>query len=516
MNQEGEPLANLLHPAERRLRFAPLLSYGIIVGLSLCVSFAALKSSHSPTLTNPVVIAFAILLVLPAIITAIAPAAGLMVVLTASLISWAVPALIPQLSALGPETTFGIAVLTAWIGLLVGGYVRGERLIATPLLVPLLVWNAWVLLSFLVNIQRAAQNQSTFFTVFLLINTAFFVYVANAVKNEQSARRVLLMLVFSSVPLSLVAYLQYGQRYLGFNYSAIHPALETLAEHVTYTVRVAGTLSDATLFSFYYLVVFLLAAVFVAVERQRKLRVALFITIAFDIWPFMVTFTKSTLAVTTLALLVFAWVRRDWHMALGSVLISAAAWVALAVIPFSSFMGHQALHAIEGEDVNLRIVHMQQCLAAAPSHALFGLGPLGAVEITGSHCHSLPLDLLVDFGVIGTVLYGWFVWRVVKLSWRVLRSQQSALLKALAQANLALLLAFGVLALFWPLVNFPMPWFWVIVALVAGGGLYQLDARAQPGASSSDDTNGSQGRRGAGISLLDRAAGLLAGQHSKR
>ena len=455
-----------------------LIYYGAVTIAALLISLVALEVSHKLALTDPVVVFYALLLALPALVTARAPALGLALVLVAALLSWAVPALIPQLYSLGPETTFGVTVLTAWAGLLMYTYKRRERLIWTPILLPLLAWNAWVLLSFVVNIHSAASNHSTLFTVFLLIDTAFFVLVANAVRTERAMRWLLLALVFSSIPLSLVAYLQYSQRYIGINYTAVHPGLEKLAENLSYTVRVAGTLADATLFSVYYLVVFVLATAFLVIEQQRRLRLALALTIAFDIWPFLMTFTKSTLIVIVLTLLVFAWLRRSWRVAIISMVVSAVSWLALATIPLTSYFTQQAASAAQGqgEDLSQRVQFIRACAAAAPSHALFGLGPLGATSITGSHCHSLPPELLVDFGVIGTLLFCWFAWRVARLSWRASQAPPQTFQGVLAQANLALLIGMALMSLLWPLVNFPLAWYWVVVVLVVGGGIYQLDA----------------------------------------
>lgn len=512
------------HPiADRRL--PAVIYYGIIFIASLLISMAALIASHKLTLSDPVVIIFILLLVLPAIVTAIAPALGLAVVLLASLLSWAVPALIPQLSSLGPETTFGIAVLTAWAGLLVYAYERRQRLIWTPLLLPLLAWNAWVLISFVLNIHSAASLHNTLFTVFLLIDTAFFVFVANTIHTERALRRLLLALIFSSIPLSLIAYLQYSQRYIGVNYTAIHPGLEKLAENLTYTVRVAGTLADATLFSVYYLVVFVLATAFLVIEQQRKLRIALALTIVFDIWPFLMTFTKSTLIAIVLAFLAFAWLRRSWRVAVVSMLVSAISWLALTVIPATSFFAKQGVNLTQGEDFAQRIQLMKQCAAAAPSHALFGLGPLGAAEVTslsgaaGSHCHSLPLQLLVDYGVPGTLLFCWFVWRVAAHSWRASQADPQTFRGALAQANLAMLVGMAVMALLWPLVNFPLAWYWVVVVLVIGGGVYNLADIQRPHPSAAFIAGGADTRQpevAPGAQSTDQGTDLLTRQPSER
>jgi hypothetical protein len=456
--------------------------YGGTVLLSLLVCIAALKSSHGLSFTDPVVLAFTLLLLLPAIITAVAPAAGLGLVLAVSLISWAVPALLPQLSSLGPETTFGIAVLTAWIGLLAHAFLRRVRLLPTPFLVPLLAWNAWALISFVWNRQYAGVDHSTLYTVFLLIDTAFFVFAANAVRTESALRRVLLTLVFTSIPLSVIAYLQYAGRYLGVNYAAIHPGLEALASNLSYAVRVAGTLSDATLFSFYYLVIFVLAAAFLVIEQRRGLRLALALTIAFDIWPFMVTFTKSTIIAILLALFVFAWLRRSWKIAITSALVSAASWLALTYIPFTAFLAKQGVNAAQGQDAADRWTVMKQCAGLAPHYAIFGSGPLGATRFTSSHCHDLPLELLLDYGLPGTLLFGWFAWVVAKRSWQALSINVGPMQRALAQANMVLLLGFAVLALLWPLTNYPLAWYWGVVAVLLGGGVYQQARATSPGA----------------------------------
>lgn len=511
-------------PAARPSRGVILACYGGSMLLSLLVCIAVLKSSHGLSFADPAVLAFTLLLLLPAITTAVTPAAGLGLVLVVSLISWAVPALIPQLSSLGAETTFGIAVLTAWIGLLTHAFLRRKRLLPTPFLLPLLAWNAWALISFVWNIHYAGVDHNSLFTVFLLIDTAFFVFAANAVRTESALRRVLLTLVFTSIPLSVIAYLQYAGRYLGVNYTVIHPGLEALASNLSYTVRVAGTLSDATLFSFYYLVIFVLALAFFVAEQRRGLRVALAFTIAFDIWPFMVTFTKSTIIAILLALFVFAWLRRSWKFAISSALVSAASWLALTYIPFSSFLAGLGAHAAQGEDVTARLNVMKQCAGLAPQYVIFGSGPLGATRFTGSHCHDLPLELLLDYGVPGTLLFGWFVWVIAKISWRALSINAGPMQRALAQANMALLLGFAVLALLWPLVNLPLAWYWGVVAVLLGGGVYQQARATLPNAGAqpaSVEASGQQagGKERAAIgerNVTERKAAEPAGQPPER
>jgi hypothetical protein len=472
-----------------RGRIGPLARYGGAFIVSLVVSLGALGASHQVALKNPVVIVFLLLLALPSLVAAARPAAGLAVLLVAALISWAVPALIPQLSALGPETTFGVAVLSSAIGLLLGSFDRRERLTGTPLLAPLAVCAAWIIITFAWNAwHTSGSSHSPQFTVFVLLQGLFFLYAANAVRAEKTVWRLLYLLVFISIPISVIAYLQYGFRYLGIDYTAIHSALQTLAEHLTFKVRVAGTLSDAGILSFFYLTVFVIATALLCIERQRWLRVALLFTIAFTVWPFLVTFTKSTIVVVLLTLLVLAAMRRSWQVAVGSVVGAIAGWTALSLIPFSQFLANLGFHAFDyglsGDgDITQRLHYMGQCAATVPGHLIFGLGPLGAQQITGSHCHSLPVEVVTDFGVIGVLLFGWLIWRVYLLSWRVFKAgatgrlwllptaQPMDILGTLAQVNMALLVGFGVLALLWPLINFSIPWFWMMIALVVGGVL---------------------------------------------
>jgi hypothetical protein len=461
-------------------RVSPPLMYVCVIGLGLLVSVLMLEVNHRVTLSNPAILLYALLLMLPALVTALLPAAGLSVVLVAALLSWAVPAVIPQLSAFGPDTTFAVAVLTASVGLLFRAWLYRDRLSATALRWPLVAFGLWVLLSFGWNYWHVPAGRSIFITGLkgVLTNTAFFLLAANALREERVLRRYLQVIVFASIPLSLVAYLQYGWLYFGLRYSAIHPALEKLAEHVTFGVRMAGTLSDAGILSFYYLVAVLLAVMFLCLpETGRSMRIALWCTILFDVWPFLVTFTKSTLVVALLGLLVLAWLRGSWRVAVGTVVISAAGWAALTFIPFSSILANLGVNAIgyglqQDGDLTQRLQFMRQCAGAIPSHALLGTGPLGSKLVTGVHCHSLPIEVATDFGLVGLAIFGWLLWRLCVLAWRARLDRPGTFLDALGQANVALLVAFGVLAFLWPLINFTLPWFLSIEAVLVGGFLY--------------------------------------------
>lgn len=484
---------------------------GLALVAALLASVAVLGASHALALRDPIVIVFALLLAIPALVSMVAPAVALGLVLSVALISWAVPAVIPQLSSLGPETTYGITVLTAWIGLLVRAFQRRERLSATPLILPLALCCVWAVISFVAN-RNALGGHSTLFTGFLLLDAAFFLYAANAVRTERALRGVLLSIVFASIPVSVIAYLQYTWLYLGVSYKGVHPALEVLASNVTYDVRMAATLSDAGIASYYYLVVMVLGVGLVVVERSRWVRVALLVTIAFDIWPFLVTFTKSSLVVVVLALLALAWMRRSWRMAASSVLVSAVAWAALTFIPFSASLANLGVNAVQygvksQGDLALRSQAILSCLKNVPKHPLFGAGPLGSIPVIGTHCHSLVPELLLDYGVIGTLLFGWLLWRALKPSWRA-RKVQSPFLLVTAQMNLALLLAFAVLSFLWPLINFALPWWWCLIAIVAGGSLFRMEPAAGPAVlaaagnaadSASDAVRGSDTPAGAGF-----------------
>lgn len=467
-------------------RVAPPLVYAGVLISGLLVSVLTLEISHRVALSHPSLWLYALFLTLPALVTAVAPAAGLGAVLVAALLSWAIPALIPQLSAFSADTTFAVAVLTAWVGLLWRVALLRERLSATALRWPLVALSLWVLLSFGWNYWHVPAGRSIFITGFkgLLTNAAFFLLAANALRTAGALRRYLLLIVFASIPLSLVAYLQYGWLYVGLRYSTIHPALDTLGAHVTFGVRVAGTLSDAGILSFYYVVAVLLAVMFLCLpETGRRLRLALWCTILFDVWPFLVTFTKSTLVVAVLALLVLAWLRRSWRVALGTVIISAAGWAALTFIPFSSILANLGVNAIgyglqQDGDLTQRLQFMRQCAGAIPSHALLGTGPLGSELVTGVHCHSFPLEVATDFGLVGLAIFGWLLWRLCVLAWRARLAGPNTLLGALGQANIALLAAFGVLAFLWPLINFTLPWFLSLEAVLVGGFLYPC--RGQP------------------------------------
>jgi hypothetical protein len=471
-------------------RVSPPLLYAGVAGFGLLASVLTLEMSHHVALGNPVILVYALFLMLPAVVTAVAPAAGLAAVLVAALLSWAVPALVPQLSVFGTETTFAVAVLAAWVGLLGRAILYRERLSGTALRWSLVAFTLWVLLSFAWNYWQVPAGRSIFITGFKgwLTNVAFFLFAANVVRTERALRWYLLVVVFASVPLSLVAYLQYGWLYLGLRYSAIHPALDTLAAHVTFGIRVAGTLADAGNLSFYYLVTFVFATMLLCLpETGRRLRVALWCIIVFDVWPFLVTFTKSTLIVTFLTLLILAWLRRSWRAAVGTVVISAASWAALTLIPFSSFLANLGTNAIgngvrENGDLTQRWQFMQACAGAIPSHALLGNGPLGSKLAIGTHCHSLPLELATDFGLVGLALFGWLVWRLCVVSWHARLSRPGTLFEALGQANITLVLAFGALGLLWPLTNYTLPWFWSIEAFIVGGFLYPIARQyAEPG-----------------------------------
>ncbi len=490
-------------PLSSGRRGAPLLAYAGVLVCGLLVSVLTLEISHRVALNQPAMLLYALFLTLPALITAVAPAAGLGAVLVAALLSWAIPALIPQLSAFSADTTFAVAVLTAWVGLLWRVVWQRERLSATALRWPLVAVSLWVLLSFGWNYWHVPAGRSIFVTGLkgLLTNAAFFLLAVNSLRTEAALRRYLLLIVFASLPLSLVAYLQYGWLYVGLRYSAIHPALDTLGAHVTFGVRMSGTLSDAGILSFYYVVAVLLAVMFLCLlETGQRLRLALWCTIAFDVWPFLVTFTKSTLVVAFLALLVLAWMRRSWRVALGTVVISAAGWAALTFIPFSSFLANLGVNAIgyglqQDGDLTQRLQFMRQCAGAIPSHALLGTGPLGSELVTGVHCHSFPLEVATDFGLVGLAIFGWLLWRLCKLAWRARLADPNTLLGALGQTNIALLGAFGMLAFLWPLINFTLPWFLSLEAVIAGGFLYPLVYQsAQP-------------ERSAAVSLAQPASG---------
>ncbi len=450
---------------------------GLAVGAGLLVSVAMLSLSHALALGNLVAIAFAILLMLPALVAAWSPAVGLAVVLAASLISAVVPVLIPQLTALGAESTFAIALLTAGVGLLLRSFYRRERLTGTPVLVPLLACGAWVLLSFAWNAWRDPAQRDLLISGFKGFATIalFFLYAANAVRTQKALRGVLLTLVFLSIPVSAVGYLQYARLYLGANYSAIHPGLEQLAENVTFKVRIASTLSETTILSLFYLVILILAVALLFQERSRWLKAALALTIALDLWPFLLSFSKSTLIVALCAVLLLAWMRRSWVMAAGAALIGVLSVKAISLVPVLADMGTHAisygLNQQDG-DITQRVTFMKECLASVPHHPVFGVGPLGSEIVTGVNCHSVPIELLTDFGVIGLALFGWLIWRVFGLSWRVPATPANTLQGTLAQTNRVLLLAFAVLALLWSLVNFTLPWLWCIVAVMVAGQVF--------------------------------------------
>ncbi|HEY7124566.1 MAG TPA: hypothetical protein VH540_11485 [Ktedonobacterales bacterium] len=473
-------------------RFSAPFMYACVSGFGLLVSVLTLEISHHVALGNPAILLYALVLMLPAILTVLSPDAGLIAVLMAALLSWAIPALIPQLSAFSADTTFAVAVLTAWVGLLFRTWFYRERLSATFLRWPLVAFSLWVLLSFGWNYWHVPAGRSIFVTGLkgLLTTAAFFLFAANALRTEGALRRYLLVIVFASVPLSLVAYLQYGWLYFGLRYSTIHPALDTLAAHVTFGVRLAGTLSDAGILSFYYLVAVSLAVMFLCLPATgRRMRIALWCTILFDVWPFLVTFTKSTLVVAFLALLVLAWMRRSWRVALGTVVISAAGWAALTFIPFSSILANLGANALgyglqQDGDLTQRLQFMRQCAGAIPGHALLGVGPLGSELVTGVHCHSLPIEVATDFGLVGFAIFGWLLWRLGVLCWRARLERPGTLLEGLGQTNIALLVGFGILAFVWPLINFTLPWFLSIEAVIVGGFLYPRSRQAGlPGAS---------------------------------
>ncbi len=469
-------------------RFSTPFLYACVSGFGLLVSVLTLEISHRVALGNLAIWLYALVLMLPAILTVVSPNAGLVAVLVASLLSWAIPALIPQLSAFSADTTFAVAVLTAWVGLLFRVVFYRERLSATALRWPLVAFSLWVLLSFGWNYWHVPAGRSIFITGLkgLLTNAAFFLFAANALRREGALRRYLLIIVFASIPLSVVAYLQYGWLYLGLRYTAIHPALDTLGAHVTFGVRMAGTLSDAGILSFYYLVAVLLAVLFLCLpETGRRMRIALWCTLLFDVWPFLVTFTKSTLVVAFLALLVLAWMRRSWRVAVGTLVISAAGWAALTFIPFSSILANLGTNAIgyglqQDGDLTQRLQFMRQCAGAIPGHALLGVGPLGSKLVTGVHCHSLPIEVATDFGLVGFVIFGWLLWRLSVLCWQARLEQPGTLLEGLGQTNVALLVAFGILAFLWPLINFTLPWFLSIEAVIVSGFLYPLAHPAGP------------------------------------
>src|SRR5579859_3316448 len=437
--------------------FITLVRSGITVSAGLLVSVGVLSVSHAFALRTPVDIALAILLMLPAVVAVLSPAAGLGLVLAASLISSMAPVLIPQLAALGAESTFAIALLTAWVGLLLHSFYRRERLTGTPALAPLLACGVWALLSFAWNAWRAPAERDLLISGFkgFVTIALFFLYAANAVRTEKTLRGVLLTLVFLSIPVSAVAYLQYAHLYLGANYSAIHPALERLAENVTFKVRIASTLYETTILALFYLVILILAVALLFLERSRWLKSALALTIALDLWPFLLSFSKSTLIVALCAVFVLAWMRRSWVMAVGAALVGVLSAKAISLVPVLADM---SIHAIsyglnqQDGDITQRITFMKGCLASVPQHPVFGLGPLGSEIVTGVNCHSVPLELLTEFGVVGLALFGWLIWRVFALSWRVPASPSNTFRGTLAQTNRVLLLAFAVLALLWSLV----------------------------------------------------------------
>lgn len=454
-----------------------VVRYGVVTGLGLLISLAMLAVSHGLILTDPVVLFFAVVLALPAVVTLVAPAAGVAMVLIAALISWDIPALIPQLAALGSESTFAIALLAAWGGMLARVYFDREELTQTPLFKLIVLCGIWTLISFAWNFWQGPTDRSTLIDGLKgLASTAlFFLLVANAVRTEKALRVVLYTIVVASIPVSVAGYLQYGWRYMGLDYSGIHPAIQKLAEHITFSYRIAGTLSETTILSMYYLVVVVLAVALFCVERSRRLRVLLLATLAFDLWPFLVDYTKSTLIIALFALLALAWMRKSWRLAAISTIATGASYMLLTLNPvFKTMATHVVEYGMDKDtgDIAQRYQFMGNCLASIPSHPVFGLGPGGSVVVTGVNCHDVPLELATNLGIVGLALFGWLIYRVYRLSWGVPLRQSQTLFGTLAQANMALLLAFGVLAVIWSLTSFTLPWLWCIVALVVGGGSF--------------------------------------------
>jgi len=367
------------------------------------------------------------------------------------------------------------------VGLCLVGAMIGPRRVqvADPLLKPLMIFSALVLLSATVNVWRFIGSDHLDLLSSglkgVLANFLAYLLTIRVIQDLRDVRRITLFMLAVSVVVSLLGIAQIMSFFLGFNWGTLSTFLAT---KVSDGFRMNASFDDAAALAFYYLIILPLGlSLSIGLTGLgRATRYGIFAAMLLAFPPFVLALNKSSYLALIPAVLALTLLKRSVTLlalqvfgGLGFLAITFPIGILGRLLNYLSNLG-------EADDVAGRWEIWKAMLAsfvAEPHIPLIGAGPYGnrivsqpllaAVGLGLSHSHNEVLELLTNYGLLGAATFLFMLYRIACIAWGI--TSRDPFIVALRYAFLSSLIALVLQSLVFN-VFIDSPLFWIMAGLM--------------------------------------------------
>ena len=479
------------------LNTSPLVRHSPRIFLVLSILVLGLLAGAAVSLVNPA-IAFAVLIgLVSALVLAQDARWGLFGVM-------AIITLLPFAAVplnVGFSPTFLDLVTVMLVAVWFAQLATGRRLgwVSTPLDLPLALFLALAFFSFIVGLSYSGLTVMTLrHFVEIIIAIALYFVVVNVLRERsdlERATQVLLLLGFGAALLGIVLYVIPNNdaiRLLSllrvFKYPAGDGVLRFVEDNPDLPKRAIATSVDPNVLGGMLILLTALAAPQLLAVRRLFRREIVIAMLGAMVICLLLTFSRGSLlgAAVALTFIVFAWLSRRMPALVaamltvgGGVVLAAAGFAALSVLPFTQSYTQHLVQGLLGQDqaTLMRFGEYKDALNLIARYPWFGVGFAGVPDIDlYVGVSSVYLLMASEMGLVGLAAFLVIIFVFVASGWLAFRAAPELdpiLLGALA-AVLGALVG-GIFDHYFFNLDFPhsVTLFWLFVGLAMSGARLQ-------------------------------------------
>ncbi len=350
-----------------------------------------------------------------------------------------------------------------------------RKFVSSPINKPLLLILLWSVVSMIgaqhrgVVVSETYKYQINAFIMLFFTIVSYFI-IANHISSKQVVKYMIFSIIISSVPMSMYQY------YLFFTQANMK---------IGYFDRVSSIFSGGFL-SVYYLMVFLLLVnLFFYYKKDKIKQILIGLGVIILLFNIIITFARAVFIATVASISVLIFLQNKKFIA--SILFCLSILFLIYPRIVSPIVD---TYSIKGTGARIDIA--RDACRIIKKYPLFGVGldnyrnythyyyrGLSGYSRPMCSAHNDYLQIGVNIGIVGILLFFWFLWNIWRETFLVYKFTQDKFFKSIVASFLATILGFSITALAGEVIFgafgnggyqmfSPRLYFWVLIGIIVG------------------------------------------------